>query len=40
MNATQDGYDKGSEPHDYEIIEGVSAVTNRTGIIKDTVGSL
>lgn len=28
MNVTQEGYEKGSEPHDYETIEGVGERPN------------
>ena len=38
MNASHDGYEKGSEPYDYEIIECDNARSNKIGIIKDTIG--
>lgn len=38
MNVTWEGYEKGSEPHDYETIEGVGERPNWKGIMKDVVG--
>lgn len=38
MNITQERYEKGSEPHDFEIIKGSSARPIGACIIKDTIG--
>ena len=39
MNITKEGYERCSEPHDYEIIEGASARPIGIGTFKDIVGS-
>ena len=39
MNITKEGYERCSEPHDYEIIEGVHARPIEIDIIKDIVAN-